>query len=393
MRLESKVCKGDARRFKRIVVGKLRAYFDMGGGYVRADGTGRGKKRSGARRLVVGYSGGADSLALLHLAAQAGAKLGVEVVALHANHRARDDADAAAARAAAVAETLSVPLVMVERKAAGRSAASKTNKRATSKNETSKNETSEAALRAWRYHVYAQALHELGGLLATGHTADDVVETMLMRLVRGTSLAGLRGIDERMEVGVGAGVVVRPMLTVTRGDVEAYLDAHGLTGLVIDDPTNASDAYLRNRVRASLVPMIAAENPSYHEAFARLALHARDDLHVINTMATTLYLSGASRLNPAAAHEVTLKGVRGLPPGLLRRIVREAAREALLSAGGDAADEWPALERVEAACGLLGENRDGRLTGKVVQLGRGVTAERVRGPALRLRCASVFHPE
>jgi len=123
----------------------------------------------------------------------------------------------------------------------------------------------EAAARDARYAY----LKGLDGKIATAHTADDNAETVLMHLVRGTALKGLGGISPVQ------GRIIRPMLTVTRQENEAFLESWCLSH--VEDSTNQTDLFLRNRLRHHVMPLLAAENPSIAENLSRMALGLRED--------------------------------------------------------------------------------------------------------------------
>ena len=123
----------------------------------------------------------------------------------------------------------------------------------------------EAAARDARYAF----LRSLDGKIATAHTADDNAETVIMRMIRGTGLKGLGAIAPV------SGKVIRPMLTVNRQEVEAFLSTWGLPHR--EDSSNASDAFLRNRIRHTVMPLLKGENPKLAENLSQMALHLRED--------------------------------------------------------------------------------------------------------------------
>ena len=193
--------------------------------------------------VLVALSGGADSVALLR-ALQA---LAYPVRAFHLNHclrGAESDRDEAFCRA--LCAGLGVPLTVERIDVAAARAAG---------------EGIEAAARRIRYARLTAAAQ--GAKIATAHTADDNLETMLFHLVRGTGPKGLAGIPPVR------GQVIRPLLGVTRAAVEAYL--HALGQDYVTDSTNADDAYTRNRIRHEVVPVLRQINPAVSGAAARLA--------------------------------------------------------------------------------------------------------------------------
>lgn len=123
----------------------------------------------------------------------------------------------------------------------------------------------EAAARDARYAF----LESLPGKIATAHTADDNAETILMHLVRGTGLKGLGGIAPQR------GKLIRPMLGITRREVEDFLAEWHLPH--VEDSTNETDAFLRNRLRHHVMPLLQAENPRIAENLSQMALRLRED--------------------------------------------------------------------------------------------------------------------
>lgn len=123
----------------------------------------------------------------------------------------------------------------------------------------------EAAARDARYAYFAT----LPGKIATAHTADDNAETVLLHLVRGTGLKGLGGIAAKR------GNLIRPLLSVTRKEVLAFLDEYSLSHR--EDSMNATDIVLRNRIRHHVMPLMKAENPKFSENISAMALRLRQD--------------------------------------------------------------------------------------------------------------------
>ena len=130
----------------------------------------------------------------------------------------------------------------------------------------------EAAAREARYGF----LRRLPGKIATAHTADDNAETVLMHLLRGTGLRGLGGINPV------SGNVIRPMLSITRQEVEAFLEEYHLPHR--EDSSNAGDDFLRNRLRHQVMPLLKAENPSVSQTISAMAGRVRQDEALLNSM-------------------------------------------------------------------------------------------------------------
>ena len=198
------------------------------------------------QRVAAAVSGGADSMALLRILLALAGRLGVEVSACHVNHKLRGaaaDADEAFVRAACA--RLGVPLAVCRAGEEGLPDAS----------------GGEAGARALRYACFAR-LHGAGiDRIATAHTVTDQAETLLFRLARGTGLHGAGGIRPARDF------YVRPLLCLTRAEVEAYCRAAGQEW--VTDETNLSDAYARNRLRHDALPALRQANAGAERNFAR----------------------------------------------------------------------------------------------------------------------------
>lgn len=193
-------------------------------------------------------SGGADSVALLLGLYLLREKLDITLCAAHFNHHLRGEEslrDENFVRALCL--RLDIPLTVGEGKI-------QPGKKGL-----------EAAARDARYAFFAT----LPGKTATAHTADDNAETILMRMVRGTGLKGLGGICPVR------GRLIRPMLGVTRREVLAFLREYHMD--YVEDSSNGSDAFLRNRLRHGVMPLLAAENPRLAENLSAMALRLRED--------------------------------------------------------------------------------------------------------------------
>ncbi len=142
----------------------------------------------------------------------------------------------------------------------------------------------EAAARDARYRF----LTELDGKIATAHTADDNAETVLMHLVRGTGLKGLGGITPVN------GKLIRPMLGITRQEVEAFLEEYHLSYIL--DSSNETDAFLRNRIRHHVMPLLRHENPKFAEKLSNMAQRLRLDEEALTEFAIRPSMPDISQL-------------------------------------------------------------------------------------------------
>lgn len=136
----------------------------------------------------------------------------------------------------------------------------------------------EEAARSLRYAFLERTAEEEGfDYIATAHNADDNAETVLFHLARGTGPAGLRGIPPQR------GNIIRPLLHLTRAEIEAYLAANGIPH--VEDSTNSDEHFSRNRIRRSVVPVLKELNPSFPEAVERLGKLLRRDEACLDALA------------------------------------------------------------------------------------------------------------
>lgn len=201
------------------------------------------------RPVLVGLSGGADSVALLSVLV----RLGYACVALHCDFHLRgEESERDAAFARTFAESLGVPFYQTDFDTVAYA--------------REHHLSIEMAARALRYAWFEELRERLGAqAIAVAHHRDDSVETVVMNLIRGTGIRGLTGIRPRN------GFVVRPLLCVSRADIVAWLENQGIR--YVTDSTNLSDAYTRNFIRLNVLPLLERINPSVREAIARSAEH------------------------------------------------------------------------------------------------------------------------
>ena len=156
----------------------------------------------------------------------------------------------------------------------------------------------EAAARDARYAY----LKEFPGKIATAHNADDNAETVLMHLVRGTGLKGLGGITPVRDK------LIRPMLTVTRQEILDFLEEYSIS--YVEDSTNISRDFLRNRIRHSVMPLLKEENPRISQNLSGMALRLRQDEEVLEQMAqsrSTTDIRLLRQMEPALRNRVLSK--------------------------------------------------------------------------------------
>lgn len=327
--------------------------------------------------LLVAVSGGPDSLALLHALARLrrssryasmGDRLSPHVA--YFDHGLRPATETGEEREFVAAQAAALGLPFSSDRADVRAVASRQRR------------SIEEAARRCRYEFLGKLARALGAEhIATGHTASDQAETVLLRLVRGTGVAGLGAM--RWRVGwplEGEGPsIIRPLLGLWREDTEAYCAALGLTPRC--DPENESSRYVRNRVRHEVLPVLRSLNPRVDEALMRLADSAREAQETVERAAGALWIT-AARVEPAA---VTLQTEPlAAAPAAVRA---ELLRRALAHLDPDGLP--PSRERLQAAARLAGAAAPGTVElpgGVIVTKGSGelcLQREPVRAALLR----------
>ena len=220
------------------------------------------------RSILVGLSGGADSVALLLALYRLQQERGFSLTAVHVNHGLRENASLDEEFCRALCKDLCIPLRVTRVEIKGKS-------------------NLEARAREARYAAFRDALHEMGTkTLALAHHADDQAETMLMHLLYGAGGGGLSGMQEY------AHGVWRPFLKLRRYELQAYLEA--LHYPWREDESNRDIAFTRNRIRAQLIPAIEAFAPEAVRCMGRTAevLRAEDDY--LNAAADAWILENSS---------------------------------------------------------------------------------------------------
>ena len=286
----------------------------------------RARVRRGASMLI-GLSGGADSVALTCALLELRQRLGLRLAAAHLNHRIRgDESDRDEAFVRAMCARLGIELIV---------------ERAEGLDASISSANLEERAREVRRDFLGRVADRVGaGYVALGHHRDDQAETVLMRLMRGAGAAGMAAMAEH-----GPGRLIRPMLSISRAEIRGYLDARATA--FVDDSTNSSRDILRNRIRAELLPMlereyapglggrlveVAAEMRSLDELVAAIAAR---ELDAMRRRGGALDVAGFSGVN-RAVQPVAIRLFISERIGSLRRISRahiEAMRQLMLEGG------------------------------------------------------------
>lgn len=311
-------------------------------------------------RLAVGLSGGADSVALLRALCDQGRGLGLVLHVVHLHHGLRGaEADGDLEFCRELAVSLSLPFYVARIDTASEARANPVAAKPA--------ETIEEAARRLRYAWFRELLSEVPlNAIATAHTLDDQAETVLAKFLRGAWTEGLSGIHPVLQFPEGR--VLRPLLSTTRAEVEAYLREIGQAWR--EDSSNRHLTFTRNRIRHDLLPLLETWNPRLREHLAQMAELARDEeawwQAEIAGLAPQFILPGRPvRGGGRAASEglaLDITRLTGLPTAVQRRLLRHAAERLGADLDFDATEslrdlalEGRAGQKHESAHGLLAE--------------------------------------
>jgi len=257
-------------------------------------------------RVGIAVSGGADSMTLLHVLLRLSGEMGFEVFCLHFEHGIRGDdskRDAGFVRAAAEAAHIVYLESSEDVPAYARM----------------HDQNLEAAARERRYAFFENACQELGlNKIALGHHMDDQAETLLLNLIRGSGLDGLTGMDY-----FRAPVYIRPLLDVSRKDIEAYVKENGI--LHVEDLTNACLDYSRNYIRHEIMPSLLRLNPRAADAFCRSAALLREDNEVIQGLVLGYYEDMVQKNELGFC--IYLKKYAGLSHAIRKHLLRKVLQD------------------------------------------------------------------
>jgi tRNA(Ile)-lysidine synthase len=276
--------------------------------------------------VVVAVSGGADSIELLHCLLRLRVEWSLTLHVAHFDHGLRENSPQDA--------------LFVEELAGSWGLSATTG---TWGGERRRGRSLQAEARSARYRFLEEVASHVGATkIALGHHRDDQAETVLLNLLRGSSLRGLRGM-----LALREGQFIRPLLEVGREDIEGYVKAHQLS--FVEDPSNQNIRYLRNRIRWKLLPLLQREyNPAMARTLARMAAFVAEDEGYLEERAGKTFEDLAEFQGTRIC--MCLSSIRGLAPPIRRRILERAIRSVASGAHLTAA-HVKAVERLAASGG------------------------------------------
>lgn len=274
--------------------------------------------------VLVAFSGGADSSALLHMLALYGRATGAKIYAAHVNHMIRgDEADRDEIFCKKTAEALGVELFVLRRDVPAYA------------NETG--QSVETAARCVRYEFFDEIMEKHSiPLLATAHNANDNLETILFNITRGCGLSGVCGIPQTRPCKNGT--VIRPILSMSKAEILEYCEKSSPE--FVTDSTNTDTDYTRNKIRAQIIPALTEINSGVVENASRLASSLKDDSLCLESMADWFL----EEMNDDASFEV--EKLLGSPAAIANR-----ALMALYGSVSDGASlEYTHIQAIRKLC-------------------------------------------
>lgn len=258
------------------------------------------------RPLIVGVSGGADSLALLLLLQSAG----YPVIAAYFDHSLREKSREEARQVAGIAQKFNIPFVHERQDV--RLYAEK------------HGQSIEAAGRALRYRfLFDRTQQASAQAVAVAHHADDQVETILLHVLRGSGVQGLQGMGPTWLPNPWSSTIplLRPLLPFWKSELEAYLQTLGVQAL--QDETNLDPVYLRNRLRHEVIPYLEQIQPGLRPALLRMAQIVQDEQALLEPVAFAAWQACLRRQDKDYV-VLSVHALASQPPGLQRRVCRQA---------------------------------------------------------------------
>lgn len=258
-------------------------------------------------KLIVGVSGGPDSVCLLHLLCSIRREYQLDILCAHLNHQLRKESNDEETFVKNICRALRVRCVTQSKDVKG----------------LDKGDSLEQTARRQRIDFFrATARQYKIKKIALAHNKDDVAETVLMRLIRGTALEGMRAIQPKKKMqGVE---FIRPIIDVRKRDVLDWLKRNDIPYKI--DTSNSSLVFLRNKIRLKVIPSLAQLNPRIVESLANFSRSAALDFDFIYTYTRTQYEKMKKQRGPGYI-KLSVSQLRTLPPAIVFHLIRLAITE------------------------------------------------------------------
>lgn len=253
------------------------------------------KMLESSNTVVVGLSGGADSVCLLHVLYTLKDEYKLKLIAPHVNHGIRgEEAENDALFSKNFAETLNVDFKLLQVDCV--------------KEARENGETTEEAGRRLRYEFFNSLCEDENTVIATAHNSNDNLETVIFNIARGSALSGAKGIPPKRDN------IIRPLIFCSRAEIEGYCKENNLS--FVTDSTNLSDDYTRNKIRHNVLPELEKVNSNVVEAFTRFSESVRIDDDYLDSIAENA-LEKAKLSDSSYSTEV----IDLLHPSIKRRVI------------------------------------------------------------------------
>ncbi len=259
--------------------------------------------------VIVGVSGGADSVSLLHILYSLRYDLGLQLHVAHYNHNLRRGANADTHFVAALTQKLNLPY----------STQTWTHPQLRAKGSL------EEIARKRRLHFFTTLAKKINApAIALAHTQDDLAETVVMRILRGCGLQGIRAILPKREIE--GHKIIRPLLGVKKKEIISYLKKNHIAFRV--DPTNQQKKFFRNQIRLDLLPLIKKKyNPNIEETLSHLAQNAATDYDYLEKEAKQFLLSPKQWIKSTHQIKIDRPSFSRRHPAIQRMLIRLAIEQ------------------------------------------------------------------
>ncbi len=260
-------------------------------------------------KVLIAFSGGPDSSILLYLLNELKRKYGISLYAGHVNHMLRGKESSRDEREAKRrCEELKIPCSVIRKNV---------------KKLKKRGESIEEAARRVRYEALTKIAKAFGAnKIAFGHNRDDQVETILLRILRGTGEDGLSGIPPVRNLNSNI-KIIRPLIEIERKEIEQYLKLKKIKSQI--DSSNWDVSFLRNRIRHNLIPYLEKYNPKIKDSLLRIAKVSEENSEYIRQNTRKILKQISTNLQDSI--RIDLNKLLAYPRNLRNHILREAIRE------------------------------------------------------------------